>query len=174
MYTCCKISTLWNCVVSRKKVGSCKQEWKRARFAHDNIFFWIFTVWSIKLMMMQNQELILPLSESLRIFFRESWKEGETFKLTILQYVFLWYDSLHWNNWRTEIDYGSIIWSVALVSNSTIWKSFCVTHFEHLYSGCFILRDCRSQKVKLAQNKIFELCRKIRPYFTVSELLFQM
>ena len=39
-------------------------------------------------MMMQNQELILPLSESLRIFFRESWEEGETFKLTILQYVF--------------------------------------------------------------------------------------
>ena len=28
------------------------------------------------------------LSESLRILFRESWEEGETFKLTILQYVF--------------------------------------------------------------------------------------
>ena len=28
------------------------------------------------------------LSESLRILFRESWEEGETFKLTILQYAF--------------------------------------------------------------------------------------
>ena len=102
------------------------------------------------------------LSESLRIIFD---REGETFKLTILQYVFLWYDSLHWNNWRTEIDYGSIIWSGALVSNNTIWESFCVTRFEHLYSSRFILRDHRYQKVKLAQNKIFELCRKIRPYF---------
>ena len=92
------------------------------------------------------------LSESLRILFRESWEEGETFKLTILQYVFLWCDSLHWNNWRTEIDYSSIIWSGALVSNNTIWESFCVTRFEHLYSGRFTLRDCRSKKVKFCSK----------------------
>ena len=70
MYICCKISTLWNCVVSWKKVGSCRQEWKRVRFTHDNIFLWIFTVWSIKPMMLQNQELILSFKWKLKNSFQ--------------------------------------------------------------------------------------------------------
>ena len=144
--------SLWNCAVSRRKVGSCKQEWKRARFERDNIFFCIFAVWSIKLLMLQNQELSLSFKWKLKNSFQGELGRRRDISVNDFTLCFLWYDSLHWNNWRTEIDYSSIIWSGALVSNNTIWESFCVTRFEHLYSGCFILRDCRSQKVKLCSK----------------------